>query len=39
MANINLKTIITKQIPEFVRSDYPLFVEFIQAYYEYLNQY
>lgn len=38
MANINLKSVISRQIPEFVRSDYPLFVEFIEAYYEYLNQ-
>lgn len=36
---VNLSTYVTKQLPEFVRSDYPLFVEFIQAYYEYLNQY
>jgi hypothetical protein len=37
--SINLSTVVSKQIPEFIRSDYPLFVEFIQAYYEYLNQY
>ena len=36
---INLKTIVSKQIPEFAREDYPLFVSFIEAYYEYLDQY
>jgi len=36
---INLKSIVSKQIPEFAREDYPLFVAFIEAYYEYLDQY
>ena len=36
---INLKNIVSKQVPEFIRSDYPAFVEFLKAYYEYLNQY
>lgn len=36
---INLKTIVSKQIPEFAREDYPLFVAFIEAYYEYVDQY
>ena len=35
---INLKSIVSKQIPEFAREDYPLFVQFIEAYYEYLSQ-
>ena len=35
---INLKNIVSKQIPEFAREDYPLFVQFIEAYYEYLSQ-
>jgi len=30
------RDIVSKQIPEFVRGDYPAFVEFVQAYYEYL---
>ena len=34
---VSLKSVVSKQIPEFIRSDYPLFVEFIEAYYEYLN--
>ena len=34
---VNLKSIVSKQLPEFVREDYPLFVAFIEAYYEYMN--
>jgi len=37
--SINLKSIVSKQIPEFAREDYPLFVSFIEAYYQYLDQY
>jgi len=36
---VNLKNIVSKQVPDFIRSDYPAFVEFLKAYYEYLNQY
>ena len=35
--NINLSTIVVSQLPEFVQADHPAFVEFIQAYYEYLE--
>lgn len=35
---INLSTIVSRQIPEFIRDDYPAFVDFIKAYYEYLDQ-
>ena len=31
------RDIVSKQIPEFVREEYPAFVEFIKAYYEYLS--
>ena len=31
------KDIITRQLPEFVRTDYPAFVEFMRAYYEWLD--
>lgn len=37
--SINLKTIVSKQIPEFIREDNPTFVAFVEAYYEYLDQY
>lgn len=35
---VKLKSVISKQIPEFIRSDYPLFVKFIEAYYEFLDE-
>ena len=35
--SVSLKSVVSKQLPEFVRADYPLFVEFIEAYYEFLN--
>ncbi|NDB60385.1 hypothetical protein EB001_18335 [bacterium] len=35
---INLKSVVSKQIPEFAREDYPLFVAFIEAYYEYMDK-
>jgi len=38
MSDIKLKTIVSKQVPEFVRSDYPIFVEFLKGYYEWLDQ-
>lgn len=28
---------ISQQVPEFVRSEYPVFVEFLQAYYQWLS--
>ena len=37
--SIPLKSIVSRQIPEFAREDYPLFVAFMEAYYEYLDQY
>ena len=36
--SIKLKSIVSKQVPEFVRSDYPIFVEFLKSYYEWLDQ-
>lgn len=37
--SVKLKTIVSKQFPEFVGEDYPHFIEFIEAYYQYLDQY
>ena len=31
-----LSTVVSKQLPEFVREDHPTFVAFIEAYYEYM---
>lgn len=33
MANKNITTLITNSIPQFIRLEYPYFVEFIEAYY------
>jgi hypothetical protein len=30
--------VISSQLPEFIREDYPTFVAFLEAYYEFLNQ-
>jgi hypothetical protein len=35
---MNLPNIVPNQLPEFVRADYPAFVEFIQAYYKWLTE-
>lgn len=32
-----LSTLVASQLPEFIREDYPTFVAFLQAYYEYLE--
>ena len=34
----NLSTIVPFQLPEFVREDHPHLTEFIEAYYEWLDQ-
>jgi hypothetical protein len=34
---ISSPSLISTQVPEFVRGDYPTFVAFIEAYYEYLD--
>jgi len=31
-------SLIPNQVPEFIREDYPTFVAFVEAYYEYLDQ-
>ena len=33
-----LSTVVSKQFPEFVREDHQTFVQFLEAYYEYLSQ-
>lgn len=30
--------LVNHQVPEFVREEYPLFINFLEAYYEYLEQ-
>lgn len=34
-----IKNVVASQLPEFVREDYPIFTEFLEAYYDYLDQY
>jgi len=39
MSSLNrVSTFIESQLPEFIRSDYPVFVEFLEKYYEFLEQ-
>jgi len=38
MAKTKVSTIVSKQIPEFARADHPMFVAFVEAYYEFLDQ-
>jgi hypothetical protein len=35
-AETHLNLIVDRQLPEFVREDYPTFVAFVEAYYEYM---
>ncbi len=34
---VALKNIAAQQLPEFIRAEYPTFVSFVEAYYEYLD--
>lgn len=39
MSSLNrVSTLVNSQLPEFIRSDYPAFVEFLEKYYEFLEQ-
>ena len=33
-----ISSLVESQLPEFVREDHPLFLQFLQAYYQYLEQ-
>lgn len=35
---VQLKDIVASQLPEFVRAQYPTFVAFVEAYYEWMGQ-
>lgn len=37
-AKLKLQAVVSEQLPEFVQSDHPTFVAFLEAYYEYLEQ-
>ena len=34
---VGLKNMVAQHLPEFIRSEYPTFVSFVEAYYEYLD--
>lgn len=36
--NFKTSVLVNNQVPEFIRDEYPLFVNFLQAYYEFLEQ-
>jgi hypothetical protein len=38
MSFANTSILINRQVPEFVRDEYPLFITFLEAYYEFLEQ-
>ena len=38
MADQKTSLLINRQVPEFVRDEYPVFVSFLEAYYEFLEQ-
>lgn len=35
---VKLSTVLPKQLPEFIREDYPLFIKFLEYYYQYLDE-
>jgi hypothetical protein len=37
MTNVKTSTIVGTQLPDFVRNDYPVFVTFLEKYYEWLE--
>ena len=37
MSRTKLSSVVSRQIPEFIREDYPTFVAFVEAYYKYLQ--
>ena len=37
MTDNKVSLLINKQVPEFVREEYPLFISFLEAYYEFLE--
>lgn len=37
MSSTKLQSVVQRQLPEFIREDYPKFLAFIKAYYEYMD--
>lgn len=38
MSFSNTSVLINSQVPEFIREEYPLFIDFLKAYYQFLEQ-
>ena len=38
MSDYKTSLLVSKQVPEFVRDEYPLFISFLEAYYEFLEK-
>ena len=38
MSFANTSILVNRQVPEFIRDEYPLFITFLEAYYEFLEQ-
>ena len=37
MSDLRTSLLVNRQVPEFIREEYPLFISFLEAYYEYLE--
>ena len=37
MSELKTSLLINRQVPEFVRDEYPTFINFLEAYYEFLE--
>ena len=37
MSDYKTSLLVNRQVPEFVREEYPLFISFLEAYYEFLE--
>ena len=38
MSDYKTSLLVNKQVPEYVREEYPIFISFLEAYYEFLEQ-
>ena len=37
MADYKTSLLVNRQVPEFIRDEHPLFISFLEAYYEFLE--
>lgn len=38
MSNLKTSVLVSRQLPEYIREEYPAFINFVEAYYEFLEQ-